>query len=225
MARDNSPKERQRRQLERRLARRTSYDRILIVTEGTKTEPKYFEEIRSFFRINTANVGVYSGGLGTSPIQVVAFAKQLFENGDRHKRIQARAFDQVYAVFDRDDHHSYHEALQRAAQLDGSLRNDIRQSVSFKAVASVPNFELWLLLHYEDIQAPIHRDQVLTRLCGYFPEYAKGAGNVFATTSPNLQIALKRAAVLAAKFTAWNAPEPFTDVGPLVDLLTKLKAG
>jgi hypothetical protein len=36
---DNSPKERQRRQLERKLNQRTSYDRILIVSEGSKTEP------------------------------------------------------------------------------------------------------------------------------------------------------------------------------------------
>ena len=42
MARDNSPWERQRRQLERKLDRRASYDRILIVSEGSKTEPNYF---------------------------------------------------------------------------------------------------------------------------------------------------------------------------------------
>jgi len=46
MARDNSPKERQRQQLERKLARRASYNRILIVSEGSKTEPNYFGEIR-----------------------------------------------------------------------------------------------------------------------------------------------------------------------------------
>ena len=42
MARDNSPRERQRKQLERKLGRRASYDRILIVSEGSKTEPNYF---------------------------------------------------------------------------------------------------------------------------------------------------------------------------------------
>ena len=42
MARANSPKERQRKQLERKLGRRAGYERILIVTEGTKTEPNYF---------------------------------------------------------------------------------------------------------------------------------------------------------------------------------------
>jgi len=39
MARDNAPQERQRKQLERKRAQRASYDRILIVSEGSKTEP------------------------------------------------------------------------------------------------------------------------------------------------------------------------------------------
>ena len=37
MGRDDSPKERQRKQLERKLGRRASYDRILIVSEGSRT--------------------------------------------------------------------------------------------------------------------------------------------------------------------------------------------
>jgi hypothetical protein len=50
MARDHSPKERQQKQLERKQGRRASYDRILIVSEGSKTEPNYFREIRATHR-------------------------------------------------------------------------------------------------------------------------------------------------------------------------------
>ena len=111
MARDNSPKERQQEHLQRKQAQRASYDRILIISEGSKTEPNYFREIRSTYRLHTANVEVRPSELGTSPIQVVKYAQELFENGDRHKNIQRRAFERVYAVFDRDDHDSYHDAL------------------------------------------------------------------------------------------------------------------
>jgi hypothetical protein len=93
MGRDNQPKERQRRQLERKLNRRASYDRILIVSEGTKTEPHYFREIRSTYRLHTANVQVMPCETGTAPIQVVTYAHDLFIAGDPHKRIQARAFE------------------------------------------------------------------------------------------------------------------------------------
>lgn len=71
MVRDNSPKIRQARQLERKLGRRASYDRILIVSEGSKTEPNYFEEIRSTFRLHTANVVVRPSELGTAPHYVL----------------------------------------------------------------------------------------------------------------------------------------------------------
>ena len=78
MARDNSPKERQQKQLERKQGRRASYDRILIVSEGSKTEPNYFLEIRATHRLHTANVEVQPSELGTAPIQVVQYAKELF---------------------------------------------------------------------------------------------------------------------------------------------------
>lgn len=223
MARDNSPKERQKKQLERKLGRRASYDRILIVSEGSKTEPNYFSEIRAGYRLHTANVEVRPSELGSAPIQVVQYARDLFENGDRHKNIQPRAFEQVYAVFDRDDHDSYFNALRLAESLDGKLKNDAKQFIRFKAIASVPSFELWLLLHYEDIQAPLHRDQVMQRLKQYIPGYEKGAGRAFATTRERLDIATQRAEALAAKFTADTPPEPYTAIVGLVKLLTTLR--
>lgn len=224
MARDNSPQERQKKQLERKLGRRASYDRILIVSEGSKTEPLYFTEIRSSYRLHTANVEVRHSELGTAPIQVVEYAKELFENGDRHKHIEPRAFERVYALFDRDDHLSYFDALQRADMLDGKLRNDSKRTVKFKAVASVPCFELWLLLHYEDIQAPLHRDEVLRRLKRHIPGYEKGARGTFAITSDHKDLAVQRAERLAVRFSAYTVPEPYTAVAALVEFLTTLRS-
>ena len=223
MARGISPKERQQKQLERKQGRRASYDRILIVSEGSKTEPNYFREIRAAYRLHTANVEVRPSELGTAPIQVVQYAQSLFEDGDSHKNIQRRAFEKVYAVFDRDDHDSYHEALTLASSLDGKLRNDARQPVGFQAIASVPSFELWLLLHFEDIQAPLHRDQVMQRLKQHIPEYEKGSGNAFALTCDHLARATRRAERLALRFTAQTDPEPFTGIGELVKLLIMLR--
>jgi hypothetical protein len=219
MARDNSPKIRQRAQLERKQTQRASYDRILIVSEGSKTEPLYFKEIKNAHRLQTANVEVHPGALGTEPIQVVRYAKQLFEAGDPHKRVRARAFEKVFAIFDRDDHKSYFDALKLAESLDGKLRNDAKQPVEFKAIASVPCFELWLLLHYEDIRHPLHRDEVLTRLKQHIPSYDKGAGGSFSTTRGSLDIASQRARKLAALSTAFDDTEPSTDIVELVALL------
>lgn len=223
MARDNSPKERQKKQLERKQGQRASYDRILIVSEGSKTEPNYFREIRATYRLHTANVEVQYSELGTAPIQVVKYAHALFENGDRHKNIQRRAFEKVYAVFDRDDHESFYEALSLTASLNGKLRNDAKQPVAFHAIASIPSFELWLLLHFEDIKAPLYRDEVMRRLKLYIPAYEKGASNAFTITSEHLSVATQRAERLSLRFTAHTDPKPFTAIFELVRLLITLR--
>jgi hypothetical protein len=108
MGKDNQPKARQAAQLARKVGKSAGYDRILIVTEGSKTEPLYLGEIRSQYRLKTANVQVQHSLLGTAPLQIVEYAEQLLVNGDEAKNIQPRAFEQVYVVFDRDDHDSYH---------------------------------------------------------------------------------------------------------------------
>ena len=131
MARDNAPKARQQRDLQRKQGRRASHDRILIVTEGSKTEPLYFQEIRAHYRLNTASVEVRPSVHGPAPIQVVEYARELFLHGNRHNRIQPKAFEQVYAVFDRDEHPSYHEAVRMASDLDGTLKNEAGQRVTF----------------------------------------------------------------------------------------------
>ncbi len=88
----------------------------------------------------------------------------------------------------------------------------------------MPSFELWLLLHYEDIQAPIHRDDVLRHLKEHIPDYEKGARDVFATTRESLAVATQRAQALAIRFNANTAPEPYTAIAELVKLLTKLRS-
>jgi FMN phosphatase YigB (HAD superfamily) len=56
MGRDNHPRERQARQLARKQGLREPFDRVLIVCEGSKTEPLYFQELRAYYRLNTAHV-------------------------------------------------------------------------------------------------------------------------------------------------------------------------
>ena len=222
MGKDNQPKHRLAAQLLRKVGQRPSYDRILIVTEGSKTEPFYLGEIRSKFRLNTANVAVQPSQFGTTPLQVVEYAEHLFLNGDEYREIPKKGFEQVYVVFDRDDHETYHNALAKAAALNGKLRKELKQEVKFEAIASVPCFELWLLLHFEDVQAPLHRTEVYQRLRQYLPNYDKGQAGHYAQTSQNLEDASRRAEHLGQLTTAHDGTEPYTDMHRLVHLLTTL---
>lgn len=224
MGKDNTPRARQAAQLTRKKARRASYDRILIVSEGSKTEPLYFGEIRQQFKLHTANVQVQPSGFGTQPLQVVEYAEQLFLKGDGSRGIQPRSFEQVYAVFDRDDHLTYHAALAKAAALNKKLRNDLGATVQFEAIASVPCFELWLLLHFEEVLAPLHRAEVYQRLNNHLAAYAKGQTGQFAATRKHLARATERATQLADQHNAHDGQQPFTDIYRLVSLLTSLKS-
>lgn len=79
MAQNNQPKDRQQaRDLRRKSAKRQPIERLLIVCEGSKTEPNYLNEIRQDLRLPTANVLVLPSEIGTDPLKVVIYAERLF---------------------------------------------------------------------------------------------------------------------------------------------------
>ena len=224
MGRDNQPKHRrQARVLKRRAVRRAPYERLLIVCEGEKTEPLYINEIRRDYRLASANVQVRPSVLGTQPLQVVEYAEHLFRNGDRARQIEPRAFDRVFTVFDRDDHRTYHAALAKADELDNSLTNDEGKRIPVAAIASVPCFELWLLLHFEDVLAPMHRLGVLAALKKHLSGYDKGQAGNWDATKARLDTAIQRAQAKANTTGARDGTESFTNMHELVLRLVQLK--
>jgi len=72
--------------------------------------------------------------------------------------------DQVWAVFDRDEHLHFDEAI------------DLCQNNDIHIGRSNPCFEVWLILHFEDFHRPDERDKVLGHLCKLCPEYKNGKG-------------------------------------------------
>ncbi len=224
MAKDNQSKHRQQaRDLRRQGAKRQPIERLLIVCEGSKTEPNYLNEIRQDLRLPTANVLVLPSAIGTDPLNVVIYAEKLFLHGDAHKSIRARQFDRIYAVFDRDDHRTYAQALAKANDLNQHLKNDEQRKVPFQAIASVPCFELWLLLHFENVQASLHRDEVYERLKKHLPHYQKGQQGHWASTKAHLATAQGRATSLAALYSAAEGVMPCTHMHELTQCLLQLK--
>jgi hypothetical protein len=200
--------------LARRQPVRPPYARVLIVCEGEKTEPLYLDDIRRANRIPTTHIVIAHGGV-TEPRQIVDFAEREFRAN--------RAFDRVFAVFDRDQHLTYISALDRAAALDGTLRNDDGTLVPFKAVPSVPCFELWLLLHFEDVHAFWHRSEVYQRVRGHIAGYEKGSHGVYARTEASLAQAAQRSERLRERFDPRTGEDPVTDVDILVSLLRSIR--
>lgn len=202
---------------------RKGKDRILIVSEGSKTEPLYFKSLRRQLRLSTAYLSVMPSKMGTAPIQVVRYGEKLLKNGNPYWGIEALSFDAVYAVFDCDDHASFYEALDVAKSLDQKIKNNNKEYVRFFAIDSVPCFELWLLLHFEAIVDPMHRYAVYDQLKKYLPYYDKADKNTFYKTKDYLPFAIENAKAIAKPELEQNHLGPFTRVYELVEKLMALK--
>jgi hypothetical protein len=188
---------------------------VLIVCEGAKTEPNYLLEIRRAERLASAHVKIISSELGTEPLQIVESAIAEFE--------RERDFDKIYVVFDRDDHRTYANAVSRAEAIHGKMKNDEKKQVSFEAIVSVPSFELWLLLHFADIQAWFHRDEIARRLRQHIAGYTKGMNDTYERTRAQLQVATHRGSALKSRNSRLPGTEAYTDVQDLVAVLFRLR--
>jgi len=219
MARDHHQKTRKKNNLLRKKAFSRGCDRILIITEGEKTEPHYFNEIRKYYRLSTASIEIMQSRYGTTPQQVVDFA------ADRCK--ETKEYEAVYCVFDRDDHPNFLNALFSAQSHNRRYKNDNNELISFYAVPSIPCFELWLLLHFVSVSAYVHRDEVGRQLKkdDNIPKYTKGGSGYFNITKDRLEVAYKNADLLATNDPlkrGKNTDKPYTSVGKLVKILTSL---
>jgi hypothetical protein len=214
MGRDNQPKDRQKVRLERKIGKRMPYDRLLVVCEGTQTEPNYFNEIRRLYKLSSANIVVLPSKDGTQPQKVVNYAYECCQKNNK--------WEKVFCVFDRDDHPNFENAIKSAAAKNEQLTNDQGEKIQFYAIPSVPCFELWLYLHFSEITSEVSRFDLLRRLKEYMPAYEKSAEGHFAQTKANLTAAYENAERLARNRNGSKIQNPFTAVDEVVKDLMKL---
>ncbi|HGS4434224.1 TPA: RloB family protein [Vibrio cholerae] len=212
-------KRKAKRELSRRKPKRSPYEKVLIVCEGEKTEPNYFNEQVYHYKLNSANVAV-DGKCGSSPKSVFKRAKELAQT----EEIRGDAYDRVYCVFDKDSHESYAQTL---VDIDNYKSNS-----KFIAVTSVPCFEYWLLLHFQFSTKPYHAsgnssiaDQVIKDLKMFIPHYSKGDDAIFTQLLDRLDFA-KQNAIRANKAASnSHTDNPTTLVHELVEYLQNLRSG
>ena len=181
---------------------------ILVICEGTETEPLYFEALRRSKRLPRGRLRIETGAAcgGTAPTLLVR-AKKLRRKISQRDDVK---YDEVWCVFDRDDHPSFGDALADAG----------RESV--KVAYSVPCFELWYLLHFIDQTAHIERDAVIAKLLktSRLPEYTKSMPGVYDELRAKRDDAVQRAERLRAYHRRNDKPET-TNPATTVDVLVK----
>jgi hypothetical protein len=191
---------------------REPFETVLIVCEGEKTEPRYFNGLRMAYGLTSV---VVTSARGSDPLSVVDHALD---------RMAKEDFDRAFAVFDRDSHANCNAAISKVAD------SDLGRSNIFKAVVTEPCFEFWLLLHYGFTSAAFTRmgsnspcDQVIRALRSHDPDYAKGGADIYSKVAARTNDAITHARRLAAENAQTGSRNPATDVHELVEHLINLR--
>jgi hypothetical protein len=186
------------------------YDVVLMVCEGSKTEPLYLQGLKVFHRLSNANIRILHPN-ATDPMSIAHAAED---------ESAANQYDKIFCIFDRDGHAQYSDALRIISNSNGRVF----------AVNSVPCFEVWVLLHFQYTSAPFTSvgresacDKVLQELRRYMPDYAKGRINVYAELLDRLDTAIGNAHRLEAHNVSTSSDNPETKMHHLVQYLRSLK--
>lgn len=126
---------------------------FLIVCEGVRSEPVYFNYLKGFLQKHLLET-IEVSGLGMNTISIVNMAIK-----KREERLSSGVlppYDEVWAVFDKDDFPDahYNKAVAKAIQYN------IEYGVSNEA------FELWYILHFQFLQTALKRLQYVEILSG-----------------------------------------------------------
>ncbi len=187
----------------------------LIVTEGTKTEPEYFESIKSLINSKfSEKIHLEISGEGQNTVALFNTAKRLAEsdpNGCKH----------VWVVYDKDDFTA--EDFNITAEL---CKNNSTSKRVYHAIWSNQCIELWFLLHFDYLQSDISRDEYYLKLSERLMAiskgpYAKNRKDMFIVLLPYIQTAMNNAKKLYKEKQASPpaSAAPCTKVFELLEVL------
>ena len=177
-------------------------DNILILCEGAKTEPNYFNSIKLKYRLSNVDIR----GLGSNTDKITETAIKHHKN-----------YSQVWCVFDRDSFDAYN--FNRAFQMVAKYKN-IHIAYSNEA------FELWYLLHFNYYNTGISRNQYYDLLSELLDKkYKKNSTEMYELICDKENTAIKNAKRLLSSYSNEN-PErnnPSTTVYKLIEELNRYK--
>lgn len=176
---------RPRNKLGRRRASKEPKHKFHVLCEGQNTEPQYFRALSH--QVDGALISIVVQKAVGTPVTIANNARNLSKslglNGNSRRRKNSyEKNDQVWAVFDRDDHPNVNEAL--------SICENSKIGIAY----SNPCFELWLIFHLQDYAQPNSHNNVQRRFSELEPTYNQAAGKIcdFETILNNLEDAENR---------------------------------
>lgn len=153
--------DRKKRQIEMKTPKPNSY---LIVAEGEKTEPLYFQGIVDKI------IEKVGGNITVYPIPTIDIHGEGCSTNsliDKTEEIVNKAkiiYEKIWVIFDKDDFEDFDSAIDRA------LKNGYHVGWSNEC------FEYWLYLHFFYSDSSLHRDNWFDKVDDIFKKYGLGDG-------------------------------------------------
>jgi hypothetical protein len=184
---------------------------FLIVTEGEKTEPNYFNKFKSFLPKNLLST-IELIGEGDNTIHIVN--KAIKEKNKRQADPINPDYDEVWAVFDKDSFPNY--------RVDNAV--NIAEASGIEPALSNQAFELWYVLHFQYLDSDLHRSVYFDILSSFLEtKYEKNTEKIIDLiwNKGNVEQAIKWAKILEenAKGNTPSNSIPTTRVYKLVENL------
>jgi len=191
-------KRRERREVKRQLNYKSKRKRYLIVCEGEKTEPNYFEALKLALPrgvLEVVDLKIIGEGLNTERL-----VKHSISLREKWESESFRLIDKLWIVFDKDSFTS--SAFNQAIQL-------CENKPKTEAAWSNEAFEIWYLLHFEYYETGISRKSYSQRIENYLRKrglvdfvYTKNRANMYSllTAYGNMNLAIKHAQRLESTY-------------------------
>jgi hypothetical protein len=186
-----------RRDRKRRSARQVAFRQpkrlILIVCEGAVTEVQYFRGYERTLRASLVQIEVSKEhGAPKTLVRTARNRKIEAEELARQQKDAHLQYDEVWCVFDVDEHPGINDATQMA------------RASGIELAVSNPCFELWLLLHFREQPGAQDRHRIQAMLRSHVREYDKSID--FEKFRPHCEDAMKRAHSLDRLAVEVNEP-------------------
>lgn len=193
----------------RTVAARPSRRELLVFAEGEVTEEDYLKHWHRRFR---AQVNVEIHEFHGTPLALVERAVKTKRSNERdEKRKRGRSHDEVWCIFDVDDHPRLDEARELARD------NEINLAISN------PCIELWFLLHFANQSAYIDRHAAQKAAKSHLDCDKCLTDSALEMLDEAFEVAKKRARHLEEKHYGDGTPapgNPSSDVWRLIDAIS-----
>lgn len=184
---------------------------MLVLVEGSKTEDGYLLPLRRAVRDKVLLTVDARGGAPFTLVERAVEAKRA--SARDAARARGRAFEDIWCVFDVDEHPKVPEAIALA------------QAHGIEVVISNPCIELWFILHFEDQTAAIDRHQAQHRAEELLSCKKNLTDDAIELLYARYADARRRAQALDAKHQGDGSPPrstPSSDVWRLIEHLRSL---